>query len=152
MNEKRKLVDFGVDCMRMNNFFKESPFLKWQMLEKNAFSCIYLVGPGNYRSNKWANPICCQMENVKRASALNSVLGWGRRTTEDHSSAGSLKLGMPFMDVFIFQETKSFILVAVWSLMAFGICIRHGFLKSEQIHLQCWGRIWWSEQLLAELG
>lgn len=37
MNGKRKLVDFGLDCIRMNNFYK-GPFLKVTNARKIPFA------------------------------------------------------------------------------------------------------------------
>lgn len=48
----------------------------------------------------------------------------------------------------VLGEKEGFILV--WSLVAIDIFFRHGFKKKSC--LQCWGRIWWSEPLLDQVG
>lgn len=59
-------MDFGLDCVRKNNFCK-GPFFKKINARKIPLT-------GNYESNKWANPICCQMKSMRGTSALKAVL------------------------------------------------------------------------------
>lgn len=76
------------------------------MLEK--YLELHQHGPGNYKSNRQADPICCQMEGMRGTSALKSLLGWDRITAEGHADVESLMLGMSFMVTCILWE-KGFI-------------------------------------------
>ena len=86
--------------------------------------------------------------------ALKSVLGWRRSTTEGHLWLASLKLVISLMVASILWEKGGFILVLCgvwqpWYLHQVWITIKKK--KDKQICLCCWGRIWWSLWLLAEV-
>lgn len=101
------------------------------------------------------------MESVKRTSALNSVLGWGRRTPEGCSLHRVSKITYVIYGYVHSLGEVRLHSYAVWSLMTFGIYVRHGFKKMNKYILKaeesfggqsnCWLR-WDSHLHLGELG